>query len=109
MARSTSARPRLVLGTLLFIATIGGAVSACNDTKSPTASGDAAPRRIHSEQSPSWSEEPGGFTTITDYGFDDQIPASNGAQLGTSRWYINYNTDGNASQISHLEPVHVHG
>ncbi|HYU00594.1 MAG TPA: hypothetical protein VEK85_09475 [Gemmatimonadales bacterium] len=48
-----------------------------------------------------WPNEPHGFTVISDYGFDDTIPATSDAlTLGRSGWRVQWNPLGNGSRIA---------
>jgi len=48
-----------------------------------------------------WPNEPQGFVPISDYGFDDTIPATdNAVPLGTSRWHVQWNPVGNGVRIA---------
>lgn len=101
MNRSPSSRRRrLFAGALVLVAASGGALSSCDTVRAPTATGLTPRPRIHRDASPYWPDEPAGFATIADYAFNDSIPASNGAQLGTSRWTINFNAAGGVVQTT---------
>ncbi len=85
----------IVLGTALSIG-----VYSCDYAHTPTATGLTPRQRIHRDASPYWPDEPAGFATVVDYAFNDSIPASNGAQIGTSRWSINFNSAGGVTQAT---------
>ena len=100
MDQSTSRHRRMIVSTLIVVAAVSGATTSCDTARAPTATGLTPRQRIHHDASPYWPDEPAGFAVVADYGFDDTIPAGTGVELGSSRWYVNYNTSGNVSRVT---------
>lgn len=78
----------------LLILTLALGTEGCHDSVAP-------PVHPPPPSGDPWPNEPPNFVVISDYGFDDSVPATpDGVPLGQSQWWVQWNPFGNGSRAA---------